>query len=95
MGDVFFDLANFAINHELDAEGRDALLEAYFGAVRPEQLRALELMRFMSDFREAMWGVVQSGVSELDFDFDGYATEHFERMQRTAAEPEFRAALGF
>ena len=30
-------------------------------------------MRFMSDFREAMWGVVQQAVSELDFDFDGYA----------------------
>ncbi len=51
-------------------------------------------MRFMSDFREAMWGVVQSVVSELDFDFDGYAAEHFERLERTAAEPGFRAALG-
>ena len=30
-------------------------------------------MRFMSDFREAMWGVVQRVVSELDFDFAGYA----------------------
>ena len=93
MGDVFFDLANFAINHELEADGREALLEAYFGSIRPEQRRALELMRFMSDFREAMWGVVQSAVSRLDFDFPGYAAEHFERMERTAAEPEFRAAL--
>jgi hypothetical protein len=50
-------------------------------------------MRFMSDFREAMWGVVQTAVSELDFDFAGYATEHFERLERTAAEPSFRAAL--
>jgi thiamine kinase-like enzyme len=94
MGDVFFDLANFAINHELDAAGRDAWLEAYFGSVKPEHAMALELMRYMSDFREAMWGVVQSAVSELDFDFAGYAAEHFERMERTAAEPGFRAALG-
>jgi thiamine kinase-like enzyme len=93
MGDVFFDLANFAINHELEPEGRGALLEAYFGAVRPDQVRALELMRFMSDFREAMWGVVQTAVSELDFDFPGYATEHFGRMQRTSEEPAFREAL--
>ena len=35
MGDVFFDLANFAINHELDADGREALLEAYFGRSVP------------------------------------------------------------
>ena len=47
-----------------------ALLAAYFGEVRQEDIEALELMRFMSDFREAMWGVVQSAVSELDFDFD-------------------------
>ena len=71
MGDVFFDLANFAINHELDADASGALLEAYFGEVRAEDERALALMRFMSDFREAMWGVVQTGVSELDFDFAG------------------------
>jgi thiamine kinase-like enzyme len=93
MGDRFFDLANFSINHELDAVGREALLAAYFGEAFDEHARALELMRFMSDFREAMWGVVQSAVSELDFDFRAYASEHFERMERTAAEPAFRAAL--
>jgi hypothetical protein len=50
-------------------------------------------MRFMSDFREAMWGVVQSAVSELDFDFGAYASEHFARLERTAASPPFSAAL--
>lgn len=94
MGDPFFDLANFSINHELDADGRRQLLEAYFGALRAGDERALDLMRFMSDFREAMWGVVQSAVSEIDFDFAAYTDEHFERMQATAAEPGFRQALG-
>jgi thiamine kinase-like enzyme len=93
MGDVFFDLANFSVNHELDEDGRDALLAAYFGTVRPADRRALELMRVMSDFREAMWGVVQTAVSELDFDFAAYAAEHFERLEQTAAEPSFQAAL--
>lgn len=94
MGDVFFDLANFSINHGLDRDGRQELLAAYFGSVRAADARALELMRFMSDFREAMWGVVQAGVSELDFDFAAYAEEHFERLQAIAAEPAFVAALG-
>ena len=93
MGDVFFDLANFAVDHELDAEARRALLAAYFGEVPAGAADRLELMRFLSDFREAMWGVVQTAVSELDFDFDGYAREHFARMARTEAEPGFRAAL--
>jgi len=38
------------------------------------------MMKFMSDFREAMWGVLQSGISELDFDFHGYASKHFDRL---------------
>jgi hypothetical protein len=50
-------------------------------------------MRFMSDFREAMWGVVQQGISELDFDFKKYAAEHFERLQATAADPRFEEWL--
>lgn len=93
MGDLFFDLANFSINHELEPEEDEALLEAYFGAAREDDRRALRLMRFMSDFREAMWGVVQQGISALDFDFRAYADEHFERLERTAAEPRFRRAL--
>jgi thiamine kinase-like enzyme len=93
MGDRFFDLANFSINHELDEAASATLLEAYFGDVRERDAQALDLMRFMSDFREAMWGVVQSAVSELDFDFVAYASEHFERLRRTAGSPTFLAAL--
>ena len=79
MGDRFFDLANFSVNHELDPAGDRELLMAYFGEVQERDERALVLMRFMSDFREAMWGVVQQGISELDFDFAGYAERHFAR----------------
>ena len=93
MGDVFFDLANFSINHGLSREEREVLLAAYFGDVRAEHERALELMLFMSDFREAMWGVVQGAVSELDFDFAAYTAEHFARMEATAASPLFVNAL--
>jgi thiamine kinase-like enzyme len=89
MGDPVFDLANFAVNHELDEGGGRKLLAAYGS----DEHDALVLMRFMSDFREAMWGVVQQVVSELDFDFVEYAERHFERLERTAADRRFRAAL--
>ena len=72
-----------------------ALLEDYF-AEPPERAAAsstLRLMRFMSDFREAMWGVVQAVVSELDFDFAGYARKHFDRLLETAADPRFATWL--
>jgi hypothetical protein len=89
MGDPFFDLANFAVNHELDEDGDRALLAAY----GTTDSGALALMRFMSDFREAMWGVVQQGISALDHDFRAYADEHFARLERTAADDRFRRAL--
>jgi thiamine kinase-like enzyme len=93
MGDVFFDLANFSINHEFGERQNEALLEAYFGEVLTKERTALVLMRFMSDFREAMWGVVQQGISELDFDFVAYADEHFARLRRTAEDEAFADAL--
>ena len=95
MGDRFFDLANFAVNHDFGDEDERRLLEAYFGAVEDAELAHLRLMRFMSDFREAMWGVLQQGISELDFDFEDYARQHFDRLQRTADSEAFREALAF
>jgi thiamine kinase-like enzyme len=89
MGDPFFDLGNFSVNHELTEEAEHALLSAYGS----DDADALVLMRFMSDFREAMWGVVQLAISELDFDFAAYAEEHFERLARTAADARFLSAL--
>jgi thiamine kinase-like enzyme len=94
MGDRFFDLGNLAVNNEFGEEDEDRLLEAYFGEPpTPRRRAALKLFRFMSDFREAMWGVVQSSVSDLDFDFDAYASKHFARMGEISSHPRFEAWL--
>ena len=93
MGDRFFDLANLSVNHEFGLDEDRMLMAAYFGQEHLGDLAALRLMRFMSDFREAMWGVLQSGISELDFDFTGYASKHFHRMLTTAADPQFDGYL--
>jgi thiamine kinase-like enzyme len=87
MGDIFFDLANFSVNHSFEDAANRALLEAYFGDATGRDLARLKLMRVMSDFREAMWGVVQQGLSTLEFDYVGYAQRHFDRC-RGAVEDE-------
>lgn len=89
MGDPAFDLANFAVSNGLDAAGDEELLAAYGS----EEADVHVLQRYMSDFREAMWGVLQQAISTLDFDFAAYADEHFERLEQTAAEPRFRRLL--
>ena len=88
MGDRYFDLGNFAVNNGFsDAEDR-ALLEEYWQQpVTPQRFACLKLMRIMSDFREGMWGVVQAGISSLDFDFAAYAEQHLTRVAAGLAEP--------
>lgn len=39
-----------------------------------------EHQRYQSLLFEAMWGAVQAEVSDLDFDFRGYADEYFARL---------------
>ena len=85
MGDRFFDLANFSVNHEFGEAEDLELLTAYFGDAAAYRLRDLRMMKVMSDLREAMWGVLQSGISELEFDFKGYAAKHFERLGANAS----------
>ncbi len=94
MGDRYFDLANFAVNNELPEAARHDMLEHYFRRPPTErQLATLHLFTFMSDFREAMWGVVQQGASDIEFDFADYTRKHFGRLAETADAPEFTAAL--
>jgi thiamine kinase-like enzyme len=89
MGDRHFDLANLAAQHAFGDEHDRQLLQAYFGTVTPPVWARHKLLKPMSDFREAMWGLVQSGLSTLDFDFDGYAARYFARVSAGFADPRF------
>jgi thiamine kinase-like enzyme len=94
MGDARFDLGNLSVNNDFDAGDDERLLHAYHGrAPAPSERAALALMRVASDAREGAWGVVQAHVSELDFDFAGYAREHFARMRAASEDPGFERAL--
>ena len=93
MGDPFFDLGNFSINHELTPDEDEELLATYDGDVRPARLARLTLMRVVSDFREAMWGVLQQGISSLGVDFVAYAGSSFDRLLSNAATGRFERAL--
>ena len=87
MGDRYFDLGNLSVNNGFTEADDERLLAAYWGEpCTDRRFAALRLMRIMSDFREAMWGVVQGAISELDFDFAAYAGEHLERVAAGLAD---------
>ncbi|HEY2259378.1 MAG TPA: phosphotransferase [Solirubrobacteraceae bacterium] len=94
MGHRMFDLGNLAVNNEFDEAAEDRLLGAYFEDGPDDGRRAaLKLMRIMSDAREGAWGVIQGAVSELEFDFDGYASKHFARLTKAAQDPRLEEWL--
>lgn len=93
MGDVAFDLANFAVHHQLSDGQERFLLEQYYGETTPRRFARHKLMRIASDMREAMWGMVQIGISKLDFDFRGYADKHFKRMAEMIRDARYEQWL--
>jgi len=93
MGEVFFDLANFSAHHGFTDEPDRLLLSAYFGQIRTPDFARLRLMKAMSDFREAMWAVLQIGISKLDFDFRDYARLHLAKIQTRMADPRWNQWL--
>ncbi len=93
MGDPFFDLGNLSANHELSPDEDAILLAAYGGGADARQLARLTLMRIVSDFREAMWGVLQQAISTLEIDFVAYADARFDRLLTEAGSRRFERAI--
>lgn len=94
MGHRLFDLGNLAVNNDFDEQAEGRLLTAYFGEPPgPDRRAALRLMRIASDAREGAWGVLQTVVSDLDFDFDSYGAHHFARLAQAAGDPRLEEWL--
>lgn len=89
MGDIFFDLGNFAVQHEFNNGQDERLLRDYFGTPSDSQRAHQKLMKIMSDLREAMWAQVQIGVSQLDFDYAGYGQKYFERFEMHTSRSDY------
>ena len=96
MGDVVFDLANFAIHNRFaDAEDK-ALLHAYFGIVTSAGVARLKLLKIVAELREAMWAVVAqtlTATAASGFDCAGYAETHFDRCRQILRVPRLSAWL--
>ena len=84
MGDVLFDLANFAIHNRFTDAQDEALLHAYFGIVTSAGVARLKLLKIVAELREAMWAVVAqtlTATAASGFDCAGYAETHFDRCR--------------
>ena len=82
IGNPLFDLASIAANCRLNDEREAELIEAYFGSVLESIVRELQILKTVSLLREALWAVIQTVKSEIDFDYVKYATDNFDAYKR-------------
>jgi thiamine kinase-like enzyme len=91
--DPCFELGNTATECDLDDDEAQALLAAYDGGVSDARLARVRLQALVSAYGWSLWGALQASASELDFDFDGWGRERFEKAARGFTADGFDALL--
>lgn len=96
--DPCFELGDTAQECGYDEGLREALCEAYFGELREDRLARMNLQALMADVGWTLWAAIQAKISEIDYDFWGWATERWERAVAILDGPDFdpwvRASAG-
>ncbi|MDB5352752.1 MAG: putative choline kinase involved in biosynthesis [Planctomycetota bacterium] len=77
IGHPLFDLAGISVNCAFSVEQEVEFLTAYRGDFRTRDLYELHVLQVASLLREALWSVVQTVASDLDFDYRAYADRNF------------------
>ena len=76
--DPCFELGNIAGECRLDDDALAALVTAYYGSVRPSRIARARLFSLVARYGWTLWGAIQHGTSQLDFDFWSWGMERFE-----------------
>ena len=77
--DPCFELGNTTTECNLGPDQIEALVSAYFGETTRARMARVRLQALVSAYGWSLWGVIQANASHLDFDFDSWALEHYEK----------------
>jgi thiamine kinase-like enzyme len=88
MGHPLFDLAGVCANCSFSESEELALLGEYRGSVDERDLGELRILKTMSSLREALWAVIQTVASDIDFDYVRYADDNFEAYRQARRQLE-------
>jgi thiamine kinase-like enzyme len=80
--DPCFELGNTSTECDLDDDQVEALVTAYDGRHLRHRLARVRLQALVSAYGWALWGAIQGAASSLDFDFDSWGRERFEKAAR-------------
>jgi len=91
--DPCFELGNIAGECGLDADALAALITAYYGRPRRSRIARAQLFNLVSRYGWTLWGAIQHGTSQLDFDFWSWGMERFETAAAGFTSPDFDRLL--
>src|SRR5215467_5701066 len=88
-----FELGNVWSESNLSLEQLEELVTAYWGRSLRNKVARARLWGLMSKYGWTLWGSIQDGISDLDFDFWSWALEKYERAVEELDGPEFEQLL--
>jgi thiamine kinase-like enzyme len=88
-----FELGNVWSESNLSLEQLEELVARYYGAPLRNKVARARLWGLMSKYGWTLWGSIQAGISDLDFDFWGWAMEKYERAVGELDGPQFEQLL--
>jgi thiamine kinase-like enzyme len=88
-----FELGNVWSESNLSLAQLDELVARYYGRPLRNKVARARLWGLMSKYGWTLWGSIQAGISDLDFDFWGWAMEKYERAVEELDGPRFEQLL--
>ena len=91
--DACFELGNIWAEAFLEYEALVELIDAYYGAHRPEKIARAWLQSLMAKYGWTLWAAIQASVSDIDFDFRAWGGEKFDLAQSQFSSDLFEKSL--
>ena len=88
-----FELGNIWSESNLSLAQLEQLVAHYYGRPLRNKVARARLWGLMSKYGWTLWGSIQDGISELDFDFWSWAMEKYDRAVSEFEGPEFEQLL--
>src|SRR6476646_1679605 len=88
-----FELGNVWSESNLSHDQLEELVAAYWGRPLRNKVARARLWGLMSKYGWTLWGSIQVGISDLDFDFWGWAMEKYDRAVEEFDGPAFEQLL--
>ena len=83
IGNPLFDIAGLAANCDFNRDQVSELLTHWNGNADPGLMRQIEIQKTVSFLREALWAVIQSLHSAINYDYHAYARNNFAGFRRS------------